>query len=92
MRFTCLQETLQGLDIKDNFSNGLIIFFEALKMTGRLLKQPGYFFKRNSQKRRLSFPSLLFSMVVLFSIACNVYQLAPSQKRKSSFHFKILRN
>ena len=56
MRFTCLQETLQGLDIKDNFSNGFIIFFEALKMTGRLLKQPGYFFKRNSQKRRLSFP------------------------------------
>ena len=70
----------------------LLFLFEALKMTGRPLKQPVYFFKRNSWKRGLSFLSLLFSMVVLFSIAYNVYQLAPSQKRKSSFYFKILRN
>ena len=58
-------------------------------MTARLLKQPDYFFKRNSRKRGLSFPNLLFSMIVLFSIAYNVYQLAPSQKRKSSFYFLL---
>ena len=31
MRFSCLQETLPCLDIKDNFSNGLIIFVRSFE-------------------------------------------------------------
>ena len=59
-------------------------------MIARPSKRPDYSLQRNSQKRGLYIRSLLFPMVVLFSIAYNVYQLAPSQKSKFSLHLKKL--
>ena len=65
----------------------LFFLLEALKMTARPSKRPDYSLQRNSQKRGLYISSLLFPMVVLFSIAY-VYQLTPSQKSKFSLHLK----
>ena len=51
-------------------------------MTSRPSKRLGHSLKRNSRKRRLSFLSLTFHLVVLLSVVYNVYQFAPGQKSK----------
>ena len=57
-----------------------VIFLSFENDSSTIKTQPNYFLKRNSLKRGQYISRLLFSMVVLFSIAYNVYQLASSQK------------
>ena len=67
-------------------------FCEALKMTSRPLKRPGRLSKRKCRKRRLSISSLIFCLVVLFSIVYTVYQFVSSNKSKSNLlskYYKI---
>ena len=60
------------------------LFCEAFKMTSRPLKRPGRPSKRKCRKRGLSISSLVFRLVVLFSIVYTVYQFVPSHKSKSN--------
>ena len=60
------------------------LFCEAFKMASRPLKRPGRPSKRKCRKRGLSISSLVFRLVVLFSIVYTVYQFVPSHKSKSN--------
>ena len=56
------------------------------------LKPLGHSSKRKFRKRVLSISSLIFHLVVLFSIVYTVYQFVPSHKSKSSLlskYYKI---
>ena len=67
------------------------LFREAFKMTSRPLKRSGRPSKRKCRKRGLSISSLIFRLVVLFSIVYTVYQFVPSHESKSNLLSKYYR-
>ena len=82
MRF-CYIVCFARLAIKNTFLHSYI--FLPFLRGFRPLKRPDRPSKRKCRKRGLSIPcSLVFRLVVLFSIVYTVYQFVPSHKSKSN--------